>query len=111
MDAYFRFLNLVKALQALPTTPPLDAAEHHLLELVALAWHGGRSLSVTEAMSLDSAGAPATIHRRLTRLRNKGLIELKVSPDDSRVKAIVPTETAQHYFSEIARCIKKASKA
>ncbi len=111
MDAYFRFLNLVKAIQQLPSIPDIDAAEQHLLELVASAWYAGHSLSVTEAMALDSAGAPATIHRRLTKLRTKGLIELHVNPQDSRVKSIVPTEIAKHYFSEVARCVKKASKA
>lgn len=111
VDAYFRFLNLVGAIQQLPSLPKLDVAEQRLLEIVAAAWHSGNSLSVTGAMSLDAAGAPATIHRRLTRLRQKGLIDFQISCDDSRVKSIVPTKVAQDYFCEIAKCLCKASKS
>jgi len=111
VDAYFRFLNLVGAIQQLPSLPKLDAAEQRLLEIVAAAWHSGNSLSVTGAMSMSSGGAPATIHRRLTRLRKKGLIELQVSQDDSRVKSIVPTKVAQDYFCEIANCLRRAGKS
>lgn len=110
VDAYFRFLNLLRAIQDLPSIPHLDAAEARLLDMLASAWHAGRSLTVTEAMALESVGAPATIHRRLTRLRMKGLIELHGRPDDSRVKTIVPSESAQAYFDEVARCLKKASR-
>ncbi len=108
IDIYFRFLNLARAIEELPSVPRLDAAEQKLLEIVTSAWHSGNALSVTEAMALDTAGAPATIHRRLTRLREKGLIELRSECEDLRVKSVVPTEVAQSYFRQIARCMQQA---
>lgn len=109
-DAYFRFLNLAKAVQALPSVPKLDAAEERLLEALTASWHAGHTLTVTETMALSVAGAPATVHRKLTSLKNQGLVSVDESSDDLRVKTVVPTRKALEYFEKLAACLDEAKK-
>jgi hypothetical protein len=109
-DAYFRFLNLAQAVQALPSVPKLDAAEEHLLEALTASWHAGRSLTVTETMALSVAGAPATVHRKLTRLKKQGLVSVDESSDDLRIKTVAPTPMALEYFEKLAACLEEAKK-
>ena len=73
--AYLRLLNLVGAIQR--GQPALDPIEERLLNRMATAWHRGERVSVTEAMDAQEGLAPATVHRRLKRLREKGLIGAK----------------------------------
>ncbi|SAK83063.1 hypothetical protein AWB76_05698 [Caballeronia temeraria] len=109
-DAYFRFLNLAQAVQALPSVPKLDAAEERLLEALTASWHAGHTLTVTETMALSVAGAPATVHRKLTSLRKQGLVSVDESSDDLRVKTVVPTRKALDYFEKLAACLDDAKK-
>ncbi|SAL76719.1 hypothetical protein AWB74_05043 [Caballeronia arvi] len=109
-DAYFRFLNLAQAVQALPSVPKLDAAEERLLEALTASWHAGRTLTVTETMALSVAGAPATVHRKLTSLRKQGLVSVGESSDDLRIKTVVPTRKALDYFEKLAACLEEAKK-
>jgi DNA-binding transcriptional regulator YhcF (GntR family) len=111
VDAYFRFLNLAQAVQALPSVPKLDAADERLLETLTAAWHAGRTLTVTETMALSTAGAPATVHRKLTRLREQGLIKLDETSMDQRTKTVVPTKKTLAYFEKLAACLEEAREA
>ena len=109
-DAYFRFLNLAQAVQALPSVPKLDAAEERLLEALTASWHAGHTLTVTETMALSVAGAPATVHRKLTSLRKQGLVSVDESSNDLRIKTVVPTRKAIEYFEKLAACLEEAKK-
>ncbi|WP_250508265.1 MULTISPECIES: hypothetical protein [unclassified Caballeronia] len=109
-DAYFRFLNLAQAVHALPSVPKLDAAEERLLEALTASWHAGHPLTVTETMALSVAGAPATVHRKLTNLKSQGLVSVDESSDDLRVKTVVPTRKALDYFEKLSACLEEAKK-
>lgn len=109
-DAYFRFLNLAQAVQALPSVPKLDAAEERLLEALTASWHAGHALTVTETMALSVAGAPATVHRKLTSLKKQGLVSVDESSDDLRIKTVAPTPMALKYFEKLAACLEEAKK-
>ena len=109
-DAYFRFLNLAQAVQALPSVPKLDAAEERLLEALTASWHAGHTLTVTETMALSVAGAPATVHRKLTSLKKRGLVSVDESSDDLRIKTVAPTRKALEYFEKLAACLEEAKK-
>jgi hypothetical protein len=110
VDAYFRFLNLAQAVQALPSVPNLDAGEERLLEALTAAWHAGRTLTVTETMAISAAGAPATVHRKLTRLKEQGLVSVDELSSDLRTKTVVPTRKALAYFEKLAVCLDEAKK-
>ena len=103
--AYLRLLNLVDAIRR--RQPELDPIEERLLNRMAAAWHRGDKVTVTEAMDAQEGLAPATVHRRLKRLREKGLITLTADEADHRVRHIEPTPAALRYFAELDACLAK----
>ena len=105
--AYFRFLQLAKAVEALPDAALMDANESALLEAVVLRWHEGQPMTVREAISLAELGSPATLHKRVTRLREKDMLATYSEPGDRRAKFLVPTDKALGYFDHLGRSMQQ----
>lgn len=106
-NAYFRFLQLAQAVESLPDGAPMDANESALLEAVVLRWHEGQPMTVREAINLAHLGSPATLHKRVTRLRNKEMLTTYSEPGDRRAKFLVPTEKALAYFDHLGRSMQQ----
>jgi len=100
LTAYFRFLQIARTLTDAQDTA-LNANHRALLEAVVLAWHEGRPLSVRQAISLESLGSPATLHKRLATLRSAGLLEEISVEGDRRTKLLGPTSQALNYFAQL----------
>lgn len=100
-STYLRFLQLSKALSD-GAGMNLDANCRALLEAVALAWYAGSSMSVRQAMALDSLGSPATLHKRLTILRAEGYLEEGAAQGDKKTKLLIPTQKALGYFETLS---------
>jgi len=107
-SAYFRFLQLAKAVESLPDGVPMDANESALLEAVVLRWHEGQPMTVREAISLASLGSPATLHKRVTRLRQKDMLSTFSEPGDRRAKFLIPTQQALDHFDQLGRSMQQA---
>lgn len=105
--AYFRFLRLAKAVEKLPDGPLMDANEQALLEAVVLRWHEGNPMTVREAIQLAQLGSPATLHKRVTRLRNKDLLLAHSEPGDRRAKFLMPTPKALQHFEHLGRSMQQ----
>ncbi len=106
-SAYLRFLQLARAVDALPTGQSMDANESALLEAVVLRWHAGEPMTVREAINLAELGSPATLHKRITRLRNKELLSAHSEPGDRRAKYLVPTQQALDYFHQLGQTMQQ----
>ena len=100
LNAYFRFLQVARTLTDSQGTV-LSANHRALLEAVVLAWHEGNPLSVRQAISLESLGSPATLHKRLATLRSAGLLEEISVEGDRRTKLLGPTAQALSYFAQL----------
>jgi len=107
-NAYLRFLQLARAVDALPGASSLDANESALLEAVVLRWHEEQPMTVREAISIASLGSPATLHKRITRLREKNLLATYSQPGDRRAKFLVPTQQALDYFHHLGQSMQQA---
>jgi len=101
--AYFRFLQLARAVQALPGASEMDANEQAMLEAVVLRWHEKQAMTVREAISLAHLGSSATLHKRVTRLRQKELLTTVSEPGDRRAKFLIPTPKALDYFHHMGQ--------
>ncbi len=106
-SAYFRFLQLARAVEALPDGTPMDANESALLEAVVLRWHEGQAMTVREAINLAELGSPATLHKRITRLRNKDMLATYSDPGDRRAKFLIPTQQALDYFDRLGQSLQQ----
>ena len=107
-NAYMRFLQLAKSVQALPDGPNLDANEKALLEEIALSWFENRVMTVREAIGLTHLGSPATLHKRITRLRQKDLLKTFNQPEDKRAKYLIPTDQTIAMFGDFGKKMNSA---
>lgn len=108
-NAYFRFLQLARAVESWSDGPEMDANESALLEAVVLRWHEGEPMTVREAIALADLGSPATLHKRVTRLRNKQMLSTFSEPGDRRAKFLIPTDKALAYFDHLGRSMQLAN--
>lgn len=106
-NAYLRFLQLAQAVDALPDGGVVDANEQAMLEAVVLRWHEGQAMTVREAINLAALGSPATLHKRITRLRDKKLLTTYSEPGDRRAKFLVPTSEALDYFARLGQSMQE----
>ena len=103
-----RFLQLARAVQQLPDAPQLDANEKALLEEIVLRWYENRVMTVREAIGLTQLGSPATLHKRITRLRQKDLLKTFNQPDDKRAKYLIPTDKTMTLFDDFGKRMNTA---
>lgn len=108
-DIYLRFLQLAEALRGLPTLPGLDPLEERILEFVARAAQTKDRLSVRDMMAQSELGSPATLHARITSMRDKGWLQL-TDTEDARRKQIELTPAALRHFDKLAEAFAKAAK-
>ncbi|CAD6554627.1 hypothetical protein LMG27952_05644 [Paraburkholderia hiiakae] len=108
-DIYLRFLQLTEALRGLPALPALDPLEEKILEFVARTTQKSNRLSVRDMMAQSEIGSPATLHARITSMREKGWLTLS-DTEDARRKQIELTPAALKHFDRLAEAFAKAAK-
>lgn len=106
--AYMRFLQLARVIQALPDGMEMDANESALLEAVVLRWHENRPMTVREAIALSTLGSPATLHKRITRLREKQMLSTLNLENDRRAKFLIPTQRTLDHFNNLGQSMQQA---
>jgi DNA-binding MarR family transcriptional regulator len=107
-DIYLRFLQLAEAVRGLPSLPALDPLEERILAIVARASQDEQRLSVRDLMGKKELGAPATVHTRLTSMREKGWLTL-TDTEDTRRKQVELTQDALKHFDKLSKCLLKAA--
>ncbi len=107
-SAYLRFLQLSKVLQALPDGQKMDANESALLQSVVLRWYEDQPMTVREAIGLAELGSPATLHKRITRLREKDMLSTLNQEGDRRAKFLIPTQRTLDYFQHLGQSMQQA---
>jgi hypothetical protein len=85
-----------------------DANEKALLQAVVLRWYEGQPMTVREAIALDDLGSPATLHKRITRLREKEMLSTLNLEGDRRAKFLIPTQRTLDYFSHLGQSMQAA---
>jgi hypothetical protein len=113
--AYLRFLALAAQTAAKDRSDSgeeaLDTDEKALLELVILRWAVGAPMTVRQAIALTYLGSPATLHKRLMRLRKKNYLDLEHVSGDRRVKRLIVGTVGQTYLETMGRHLMSARQA
>ncbi len=107
-EIYFRFLNLVRSVEELPSFPKLDATENELLNLVAQQWKKGERLLVSDAIAMRAIGSPATLHARLKQLRDKEMITYVIETDGRKKSTALDSKCSTFYYPYLLILIKGA---
>ena len=105
---YLRFLSLVHALDSEPVSA-LDETSKHLLQIIVLQHDQGKTLTVTDAMSMAHVASPATIHRKLDALREAGFVAQTFEGKNRRTKYLTPTALADAYFEKLGQVMAQAA--
>lgn len=105
---YFQFLKLSQSVQNNDQGQGLSPTETDLLKEVVLRDFEGRAFSVSEALALKNLGSPATLHKRLQRLREAGLLSFTKEITDKRTKYLIATPLAIQYFERMGDAMQKA---
>ena len=58
---------------------------------------------INEAIALEDLGSPATLHKRITRLRQKDLLMTFNQPEDKRAKYLIPTDKTIAMFGDFGK--------
>lgn len=108
-DVYVRFLNLVAAFDLPePVDEALDPDGMRLLEEIVRRQVSGSSMTVTDSMKLSSLASPATLYRRIEKLKAAGLVLGVADAEDRRIKRLIPTEMGERIFSMYGKAMVKA---
>jgi hypothetical protein len=95
---YLRFLREAHA----PRHPiQLTPDESWLLQEIAIRWLDNKPMSVHEAINLGHLGSPATLHKRVSRLRSMNLLAIGQRETDRRTKYLIATQESLSHFKEL----------
>ena len=111
IGAYLRFLELASAVETLPGMDFFDPNHKALFEAILLNWSQGRAMTVREAIHCAELGSPATLHKRLVRLRQAELVAVQSIEGDRRTKLLVPTEKGLDYVSRFGSHLAQVGMA
>ena len=69
----------------------------------SLAWAQNAPLTVRQAIGIEALGSPATLHKRLSRLRSMELIKAVGFHGNRRTKYLAPTVLALKHFETLSQ--------
>ena len=105
---YFRFLTLTQSVKSQHIGVQLTAMETHVLQEVVLRYFEDRALTVSQALAMKDLGSPATVHKRIKRLRHAGLLSFKQVDTDHRTKHLIATPLAVLHFERLGELMHQA---
>jgi DNA-binding MarR family transcriptional regulator len=108
-ETYLRFLELTKLLEKTTTLPLLEPVEKRMLQVIAMANYRNERLSVKDMMSMSDISSPATMHKNIHDLVDKGWIFLEETKDARRWQLQLTKETLK-YFDKFGLAIQKSTK-
>jgi len=106
---YLRFLELSKLLEKTTTLPLLEPIEKKMLEIVTMANYRNERLSVKDMMAKSEISSPATMHKNIHSMIEKGWIYLEETNDARRWQLQITKETLK-YFDKLGLAIQKSIK-
>ena len=109
-SAYMRFLTLLAKIEQGSDIHTLDEVSKRLLDTIAMRHAAGSSLTVTEAMALNTLSSPATIHRKLDQLSSMGFIEVEFREGNRRSKYLVLSPTSIKHYEKLGSALIDALK-
>lgn len=100
---YLSFLNIRDRYlqQAAAEVTPKERA---LLDCILAAWVAGTPMTITMAILLTQHGSSSTVHKRIQRLKQLGLLASEPVQTRKSMKILSPGPQALPLYQELARC-------
>lgn len=96
-----RYLNFLVALRRLPPLSELTGEEERLLFELRQAWEYKGSITVSDVYAMAGSKSSSTAYRTAVSLKEKGLIEIVIDPDDKRRREIHFTSKSEYLFDAL----------
>ncbi len=106
---YMRFMEFAKFIETNSNLPLLEPVEKKMLGIIALANYKKERLSVKDMMAKAEISSPATMHKNIHSMIDKGWIYLEETSDGRRWQLQITNE-CMSYFSKLGMAIKKSIK-
>jgi hypothetical protein len=108
---YFHFLKLSSKVDSIFQLKEFSPSKKALFQEIFQAWFNESPLAVREAMALSHLGSPATLHKRIARLRELKLVEAVYQIGDKRTKYLHPSDTGLKYIEMLAHCLAQTTSS
>lgn len=106
VPAYARFLYLTN--QALKSSPdPEFEGCADILAYICVKEAEGSAVKITELVQSLQFGTGPTVHRKVSLLAARGLLDIAPSKGDARAKDLLPTPAAMSFLKERSRLMKQ----
>ncbi len=77
--------------------------EKALFEQIMLSWSAKEPLTVRQIIGIERLGSPATLHKRLMRLREMDLVDAAFQGSDRRTKYLSPSAKGLKYAEGLGK--------
>lgn len=101
-DIYLQFLAHLDTLTIKEKIRNIDPVSIRLLEEITVKHYENSSMTVGQSMALKQIASPATIHRKIEKLKSLGYIELECMNNDNRTKYVIPTSITHAYYEKLS---------
>lgn len=71
----------------------------------------GKTVKITDLVQSLQFGTGPTVHRKVTELQERGMIEVKRSPTDGRAKALVLSDAGIKHLESRSKALKTVLQA
>lgn len=109
-ENYFRYLQGVRTGEQHPSAGGIKPHEYALLAEVSVHWYERAPLTIRDAIHLRHLGSPATLHKRITWLRQWSWLSVIHHDSDHRVKYLIPSDRALAHFASRGQMMQTAMR-
>jgi DNA-binding MarR family transcriptional regulator len=111
MKTWISLQAVLESLQSETDYGQLDAISQRLLEWISLRNLRADPLHVQEIVLKSEIASPATIHKSIALLEERGLITVNIDPHDSRRRIVLITAHAERLLIKLSKGVESWAKS
>ena len=111
MKTWISLRTVLDSLQSETDYSRIDVISQRLLEWISLRNLRADSLHVQEIVLKSEIASPATIHKSIALLEERGLITVNIDPHDSRRRIVLITAHAEKLLHKLSKGVESWAKS
>jgi DNA-binding MarR family transcriptional regulator len=111
MKTWISLRAVLESLQSETDYGQLDVISQRLLEWISVRNRKADPLHVQEIVLKSEIASPATIHKSIALLEERGLITVNIDPHDSRRRIVLITAHAEKLLMKLSKGIESWAKS
>ncbi len=111
MDTWVTLRAALDELEAQAGYDQLDRISQRLLEWIAVRRKDDALLHIQEIVLKSNVASPATVHKSLYILEQRGLISINIDANDSRRRIVSITASAEKLLARLSKGVEAWTKS